>query len=99
VYLLKHILHDWSDDACVTILENCAANMARDGRVLVIEYLVTPGAPSFATLLDLEMLVGTDGGRERTELEFAALFARAGLRLTRCIPTSVALAIVEAVVV
>jgi len=38
-----------------------------------------PNQPSFAKYLDLEMLVHA-GGKERTEREYAALFATAGLR-------------------
>jgi len=37
----------------------------------------------------------TDGGRERTELEFRELFARAGLRLARVLPTKVDNSILE----
>lgn len=96
-YLLKHILHDWSDEGCVHILRRCAANMAKGGRVLVIEQILTPpGVPGFAKLLDLEMLVATEGGRERTDSELAALFAHAGLELTRCVPTESPVVIVEA---
>ena len=71
--------------------------MARDARVLVAEQLLPPaGVPSFAKVADLEMLVATDG-RERTDAEFAALFAEAGLRLERCVPTLGPLQIIEAV--
>jgi hypothetical protein len=37
------------------------------------------------------------GGRERTEKEFRALFAAAGWRLSRVIPTAVAESIVEGI--
>jgi hypothetical protein len=37
------------------------------------------------------------GGRERTKKEFAALFAEAGLKLTRVVPTKGPLSIVEGV--
>ena len=37
------------------------------------------------------------GGRERTEAEFAALFERAGLRLTRILDTGTPYALLEAV--
>jgi SAM-dependent methyltransferase len=79
-YILKRVLHDWSDDDVVRILANCRRAMAPDGRVLVIEVLVPPGnAPDPIKVMDVNMLVVT-GGRERTAEEFAELFARAGLR-------------------
>ena len=48
-------------------------------------------------MLDIEMLVMTVGGRERTEEEFAALFAASGLRLSRIVPTGRPIAVIEAV--
>jgi hypothetical protein len=47
-------------------------------------------------LLDLRMLVGTVGGRERTTEEFKSLLNVADLRLTRVIPTPAPVSIVEA---
>jgi hypothetical protein len=44
----------------------------------------------------MEMLL-IPGGRERTAVEFASLFARAGFELTRIVPTASALSVVEAV--
>jgi hypothetical protein len=79
VYLLKQILHDWSDEQCVTILKNCASAMNPGGRVVVVEMVVPQdGSPSMAQMMDLNMLVLLPG-RERTELEFAAVFEAAGL--------------------
>jgi len=53
-----------------------------------------PG-PDPGKIVDLEMLV-LPGGRERTADEFAALFTRAGLRLSRIVPTASALSVIEA---
>ena len=47
-------------------------------------------------LLDLRMLVGTRGGRERTAGEFAALLRATGLRLERILPTRMPASLVEA---
>jgi hypothetical protein len=97
-YMMKHILHDWSDEACIKLLAHCAAGLTNGGRVLVVEQLVSPpNAPGFAKLLDIEMLVMTSGGRERTEQEFGELFARAGLRLNRVVPTVTPVSVLEAV--
>lgn len=97
-YLLKFILHDWSDDLCGKILLAIRKEMPANGRVLVCEQLISSGhEPSMAQLLDIEMLTFTVGGRERTADEFSDLFAAAGLRLNRVIPTSCPLFILEAV--
>ncbi|MGH3781559.1 MAG: hypothetical protein ACRDRO_13280 [Pseudonocardiaceae bacterium] len=54
-------------------------------------------APSMGKLADLEMLVMTAGGRQRTEAEHRTLLARAGLRLTSVVPSTGMVSLVEAV--
>lgn len=95
-YLLKSILHDWPDDRCVDILRVCARSLRPGGAVLVVETLL--GRARFeveAAFSDINMLV-MPGGRERTEQEYAALFAVAGLHLTRVIDTESRMSIMEA---
>ena len=83
-YLLQAILHDWDDESCLRILTNVREAMANDARVLVIEQeLPHHDGWHIAKATDLEMLVDTGAGRERTRAEFEALFTRAGLRVTR----------------
>lgn len=80
-YLVKHVLHNWSDDTCVKILRNCVSAMSPGGRVLVIEAVLAPdGRADTAALLDLDMLVLT-GGRERRKPELRRLLQAAGLRV------------------
>jgi hypothetical protein len=95
-YVLSHIIHDWSEEKCLTILAHCRQSMRPVSRLLLIE-MVLPGAdtPHPGKLLDITMLVGP-GGQERTEDEYAALLGKAGLRLTRVVPTSSPVSIVEA---
>jgi hypothetical protein len=86
-YMLKRVLMDRSDEDAVGVLRKCTDAMAEDGRVLVIEMVILPeDASGINKILDVNMLVLT-GGRVRTEAEFRELFAAAGLRLTRMIPT------------
>jgi len=94
-YMMKHIIHDWDDEQSIRILRNCRRAMAPEGRLLVLEILIPRGnEPSFAKLLDLEMLV-IPGGRERTEEEFRALYGAAGFELTAVIPTRSPISIIE----
>jgi hypothetical protein len=63
-----------------------------------MELVVKPSnQPDAAKWMDLNMLVMLTG-RERTEAEFADLYARAGFRLTRVVPTT-RLSIVEGIAV
>jgi hypothetical protein len=95
-YIMKYILHDWNDEQCVKILANCRAAVNEKGRVLVVDNVIPAGNdPSWGKLVDIQMFV--IGGRERTKKEFAAMFAKAGLKLTRVLATKCPLSIVEGV--
>jgi hypothetical protein len=97
-YLLSHVIHDWGDEQCRTILRNCRNAMKPDGRLLIIEMVLPAGdAPHPGKLLDMLMLVAT-GGRERTEEEYRKLLNETGLRLRQVVPTESAVSIVEAIV-
>jgi len=97
-YLIKRVLMDWSDVDSITILRNCADAMAPGGKVLVVEMLMPAGnEPGPAKAFDLLMLLNQPGGRIRTEADFHKLFAAAGLRLSRVVPTGSPNSILEGV--
>lgn len=83
-YLLKSVLHNWDDPRCRQILRQCRRAMRPTARLLVIER-VRPDEPGSGTRhravarTDMNMLVSLTG-RERTEREYAALFADTGLQ-------------------
>jgi len=81
-YLLSHIIHDWDDAKAALILRNCRQAVAGGGRILVFERLVSADHVQGLGVLqiDAEMMVNL-AGLERTEEQFRALFARAGLSL------------------
>jgi hypothetical protein len=89
-YLLKWILHDWSDEDCVRILRNCRAAGGRGARVLIVEALVGEvGEPDPVALFDMNMLAVTSG-RQRSLEELDTIFAasgwlRVGLSSTRTV--------------
>jgi hypothetical protein len=95
-YLLKQIIHDWSDEASIKILKNCHQAMNENGQVLVIDAIIEPGnTPSVTKFFDLHMLVTAPGGKERTESEFRSLFKEAGFEVSRITPTSSTFFIIE----
>jgi SAM-dependent methyltransferase len=90
VYILKSVIHDWNHEQSVTILQNCRRAMRPSGRLLLVE-LVLPSRVDqslrnqIGTGSDINMLVNA-GGRERTDSDFAELFAAARFKLTRIVP-------------
>lgn len=96
-YILSHIIHDWSEEQCLTILGNCRDAMHDDSKLLIVEFVLPEGdEPHIGKLLDMVMLV-LPGGEERTPAEYSELLSKAGLKMTNVIPTDSAASIVEAV--
>ena len=77
-YIMKMILHDWSDDECITILSKLHRRAKNEGTVFIAEHMVPgPEKPHFSKLFDIHMMcVAT--GRERTAEEYADLSRKAG---------------------
>jgi hypothetical protein len=97
-YLLSNVIHNWDDDHAVQILGRCRTAMANTGCVLLAELVLPEGAaPSMAKFADLGMMIMTSGGRERTETEYRRLCDRAGLQLTRIVPSTGLVSLLEAV--
>ena len=95
-YILSHVIHDWNEDQCLTILGHCRRAIGSAGRLLLVEMVLPPGdTPHPGKMLDMAMLT-IPGGEERTETEYAALLDKAGFRLTRVVPTASLVSIVEA---
>ena len=96
-YIVSHIIHDWSEDQCLTILGNMRKAMKPDSKLLIVEFVLPEGdTPHLGKLADIVMLV-IPGGQERTTDEYDALLAKAGFRMIRVVPTETPVSIVEAV--
>lgn len=95
LYLMKSVLHDWTDDQAVTILSHCREVLPPGGLVLIVEPVLPDVVDTSADadvidggvtyLSDLNMLVNI-GGRERTRKDFEEVCHRAGLSLTSVTP-------------
>jgi predicted O-methyltransferase YrrM len=80
VHVITAVLHDWSDHDCVRILRNCVTALEPSGRIIVVDSELEPGVRNaFAQATDALMLAFTPGGRERTAVQFGALWQQAGL--------------------
>jgi hypothetical protein len=86
-YTLSRVLHDWADPAALQILRTCRAAMPTGTPLLVVEAVLPAravDAPAVVRMDATMLLLAT--GRERTETEFAQLFAAAGFRLAQAVP-------------
>lgn len=91
VYMLKHMLHGCDDATTAQILRLCRSVLPKDGRVLVIEF-VLPDVVDHAgedlekrLMADLNMLAVT-GGKERSASQWKHVLADAGLTCEKIVP-------------
>jgi hypothetical protein len=97
--LLSRVLHDFDDGNVLRILRNCHAALPRDGKLLIVEYVVTDNENGVAAkLFDLHMLAYFGAARERTQEEFQSLLEECGFSLQRVVSTSASIAVIEAIV-
>jgi C-methyltransferase len=95
-YVLKNIIHDWSDDKAVQILRRVRAAADPAAVVLLIEFVLPDHHREFpGHVVDLEMLVQATG-RERTATQYRHLLEQAGLEMTQVVPTAGPFSLVEA---
>jgi hypothetical protein len=81
VYVMKWILHDWSDEACRSILARVRATMPAGAKLVTIDQHLQPHARNpIAATTDVHMLVACEGGRERTADHVQTLMRDAGLK-------------------
>ncbi|RXH85499.1 hypothetical protein DVH24_009320 [Malus domestica] len=80
----KLILHDWRDQHCLKLLENCYNAIPDDGKVIIVEALIpvmpeTSTAVKSTSQIDVLMMTQNQGGKEQSREEFMALATGAGL--------------------
>ncbi|MFE3176318.1 methyltransferase [Amycolatopsis sp. NPDC059090] len=84
LYLLKSIVHDWSDEDARRLLASCRRAMRDDGTLVLVERVMPARLPSARDPLMVRNLLNMPtmiGGRERTAGEFAELLAASGFSL------------------
>lgn len=83
-YYLHSVLHDWSDDDCVKILEALKPALKEGYSTVLINELVVPSQKAEWPVTSMDHLMMVLGGmRERTEAEWRALLKRAGFKVLK----------------
>lgn len=95
IYILKSVLHDWDDEACVKILSNIHAAANPGGRVFIVEMAITTATSLSATLMDMAMLTAFTG-QERELPHFEILIKSAGLTMGDAVPLHPPFYLIEA---
>lgn len=86
-YFYHHILHDWSDEKCLQILEPLKLAMKPGYSKLLLHEMIIPetGASTFHSMLDMTMMA-FNAGMERTESQWTELLNRAGFDVIKIWP-------------
>ena len=83
IYYLRNILHNWSTDKAILILQRLKEAMVPNSVILIDEIILPDsGAHFHATQMDMMAMVIL-GAVERTEKEFQKLFHDAGLKFSK----------------
>ena len=97
IYLLKWILHDWDDATCERIVKNVVSSMPASARLVAIEGNQDRNEvhPRFS-MIDLQMLTMSEGGKERSGGEIEQLLTNGGMHPLGTRRTATDLLLVEA---
>lgn len=95
-YVMRWILHDWSDEESVAILSNVKDVASPNARLMLVESVIPETAEfDMGKWMDLNMMVMATG-QERTATEFRDLLGQAGFALEQIVHTPSPLSIVVA---
>ncbi|KAK7315489.1 hypothetical protein VNO77_34039 [Canavalia gladiata] len=79
--ILRGVLHNWSNEKCLSLLRNCHKALPQNGKVIVVDYIVAEASDSDASkivsMMDNLMLIN-HGSRERPTDEFETLSKLSG---------------------
>lgn len=96
-YVMKNVIHDWSDDKAIAILGTIKAAAPPGAKLLLLEMVVPDHDREFlGHYVDMEMLVMA-GALERGLKQWTDLLRRGGFRLQRVVQTAGPLCVIEAV--
>ena len=96
LYLLKQILHDWSDEEALQILANTRRAMKAGTPLLVIERLM-PESPQPCEAMDVDMLMMIwTSGRERSIAAYQQLLEESGFAVRSVVGETGGQGVIEA---
>jgi hypothetical protein len=83
IYIVKNVLHNWSDARCVQLLANIRTSMCPDTILMVLEPFVEPDDHSPRHRMDalLQAVISETGTKARSEAQIKGLVSQAGLKV------------------
>lgn len=81
-FLLKLILHDWSDEHCHRIIRPLVDNIRSQDKIIVIDTVLPEKDPTLSTAISDLLTMSLFGGRHRNFQQFRTLFEEVDPTLT-----------------
>jgi hypothetical protein len=95
-YIIRHVLHDWTDNDVVSILSTVRQAMSAGGRLLLVEMLLQPESSRFVRTTSMQLLA-LNSGVTRTQEEMEGLVRKAGLKVENVTHMRAVDSVIEAV--
>lgn len=104
-YIIRHVLHDWSDEEVLHILKHvhtamstrATDNPTAQPKLILCEMLLRPDSHRFIRTTSMQLL-SLNGGLTRTETEMVQLVERAGFSVIKSRKMRAADTIIEATI-
>ncbi len=98
LYIIKHVLHGINQEQSVILLKNIAKVLPKSGKLLIIEMMIPEkNKPSYSKFNDLEMMLLSATGRERTAHEFTEIITQCSLGIARILSMPMGVSIIECI--
>ncbi|KAM7250219.1 hypothetical protein ACFE04_022102 [Oxalis oulophora] len=97
--MLKWIMHDWPEKKCIQILKKCRQAIPKNGKVVIIDIVLQPKVDGLYCPIGLKMdmlMLGSTGGKERTEDEFKTILNEGGFSHYKITHAAAPMCIIEA---
>ncbi|MGA4867700.1 methyltransferase [Streptomyces lavendulocolor] len=88
IYILKSILHDWSDENGLRILKATREGMPKGAKLLVVDAVIPQGNDAHVSKTIDMMMMTVFNGKERTLPEFQEILGAAGFTVTKVLDTA-----------
>lgn len=97
-YIIRHVLHDWTDEEVVHILSIVRQAMPKDTcRLLIVEMLLRPDSSRFVRTTSMQLLA-LNNGITRTQEAMEDLVRKAGFKVASVTRMRAVDSVIEAVV-
>jgi hypothetical protein len=95
-YIMRSVLHDWDNEACVTILKVVRAAIPRNSKLLLVEIVFDEPTDHDVVKRRSDTMMQIVGGKERSKSQFEEILRKGGFKLSSVVPTRSHHSVVEA---